>query len=40
MFQMYEGKMPIQEYLWMHEEAKLSKKQQNQITEWINALVE
>jgi hypothetical protein len=40
MLQMYEGKMPIKEYLWMHEEAKLSKQQQNKITEWINSLVE
>ena len=40
MYQMYEGKMPIREYLWMHEEARLTKRQQNRITEWINSLVE
>ena len=40
MLQMYEGKMPIKEYLWMHKEARLSKQQQNKITEWINSLVE
>ncbi|MBO6630236.1 heme-binding domain-containing protein [Psychroserpens sp.] len=40
MLQMYDGKMPLKEYIWMHPEAKLAKKDQNKITEWINSLVE
>tara|TARA_B110000240_G_C13235223_1_gene340737 strand:- start:72 stop:533 length:462 start_codon:yes stop_codon:yes gene_type:complete len=40
MFQIYEGKMPIDEYLLMHSEADISKAEQNKITEWINSLVE
>ncbi|CAA0202865.1 heme-binding domain-containing protein [Tenacibaculum maritimum] len=40
MFEVYDGKMPLQEYLRMHPTANLSKKQQNKITQWINSLVE
>ncbi|WP_103070166.1 heme-binding domain-containing protein [Aquimarina sediminis] len=39
MFQVYEGRMPVKEYLWMHKDANLTKKQQNKITKWINSLV-
>jgi hypothetical protein len=40
MFQIYEGKMPIDKYLLMHSEADIAKAEQNKITEWINSLVE
>lgn len=40
MLQMYDGKMPLPAYTFIHKEARLTKKQQNQITEWINSLVE
>ena len=40
MFQIYEGKMPIDKYLLMHSKADISKAKQNKITEWINSLVE
>lgn len=40
MLQMYEGWMPTDEYIWMHKGAKLTKKEKNKITEWINSLVD
>ncbi|PHR27353.1 MAG: hypothetical protein COA38_13460 [Fluviicola sp.] len=40
MHQMYEGGMPLKEYVIMHSEANLSKKEKNKITNWINSLID
>ena len=38
--QITDGDMPLPSYLWMHKEARLSKNQKEQLTTWIDKLVD
>lgn len=40
LYQVVERKMPLDNYLLLHKEADLTKKERNELTQWLNSILE